>query len=204
MYPDATDLAQFLLEAKVISSIPDPLPSSWEMFVQAAIHAFEKDTGWQPFLAVAAGSGGNEARSFDINGSRIYLPVGLVSLDSLTVRGDELAIGEDFWLEDNNVGPPYTWIDFRSCFSGRRIVEITGVWGYSDALPDDVRLAILSHAAMNLANSLSGPGGELTRVKQDDVQYDFAASASGGMGQTASWGQTYKSVVARYRRALVV
>lgn len=199
MYPTTSDLAQFLLEAKIISAIPDPLPESWEMHLGAAIESFETDTGWIPFLG---NTGDNTTRSFDICGSRLHLPVGLISLDNLLVRSDTLTEGEDFWLEDHRSYPPYRWIDFRLCHYGRRIVQITGVWGYTDTLPDDVRLAILSYAAMALANSLSGPGGEIVRVKQDDVQYDFA-SASGGLSQGASWGQRYKTVVSRYRRVQI-
>jgi hypothetical protein len=199
-YPKGIDLALFLLEAKTIGSIPVTIPDSYDRFVLAAIQAFEKETGWNPFLAVPGGSAGNETRSFDVCGSRVYLPVGLVTLDELKLRGDAMTEEEDFWLEDHRHAPPYTWIEFRNCYYGRRVLEITGVWGYTDTLPDDVRLAILSYAAMSLSNSLSGPGGELTKVRQDDVQYDFAASASGGMGQIASWGQAYKAVVARYRR----
>lgn len=203
-YPNGSDLAQFLLEAGVISAIPDPLPDSYELFVGAAITAFEMDSGWQPFLANDGGSGGNETRTFDLESCRLYLPAGLISLEGLSMRGTELVENENFWLEDHRAAPPYTWIEFAAVRPGRRIVEITGVWGYTTTLPDDVRLAILSFAAANLATSLSGPGGELTKVKQDDVQYDFAAASGSGLGQIASWQKDYKSVVSRYRRVTLV
>lgn len=189
MYPDVTDFAQYLLDAKVISAIPDPIPASWETLLNAAIQAFEKETGWMPFIA----SETPETRTFRTDSFLLQLPTGAVEVEEVAV-GDKVLESSQYLLTP--FAPPYLSIEFRS--KPYDLVHVTGIWGYAETLPDDVRLAILQHAADALRDSQSGVSGALTRVKQDDVEYAFA-----DVGNADESLSNWRRVVNRYKRVIV-
>lgn len=132
--------------------------------VAAAQKLFERQTGWQPFLADPA----DVTRSFDPPGTQggpwtsggeraLFLNAGLLAVTSLktnvstTYAGDLLTIDEDYWLEPTEaaiVGTPYTEVRFVSRqWGGPHSIQITGRWGYASTLPEDAWDAILKKAA---------------------------------------------------------
>jgi hypothetical protein len=190
MYPNVSDFAQFLLESKLISEIPDPIPDSWTMLIEAAITAFEDETGWSPFLA----SGDEETRTFRTNTHRLQLVPGAVSVTEVKVRNTVL--DESLYVL-TPFQPPYRAIEFAS--KPYDFVHVTGIFGYSEELPEDVRLALLQHAADALRDTQSGVSGAITRVKQDDVEYAYASNDSSSDDSLANW----KKVVNSYKRILL-
>jgi hypothetical protein len=180
-----------------------PSTTILQAYLDAAVAAFEKSSGWNPFLATGTPS----ARYFDppvvpINGKWLLgLLSGCVSItsvyhswDATASTGTLLAVNTGYlpWAYSQGSGMPYTEIEFLTTFgSGSKSIRITADWGYGSTVPSDVWLAVLKGAC----GAIQTEGGALARIKQGPVEMEFAPSAS-----AESWADEIRAVASRYRR----
>lgn len=78
-----------------------------------------------------------------VNVYSLELDEDLLAVTSLTKEGDDVAAisSSDYFLEPNNLGPPYFWIEidrssteyFGSKDTPQRAIRVTGRWGYSES-----------------------------------------------------------------------
>ncbi|MBI1332703.1 MAG: hypothetical protein GC165_07465 [Armatimonadetes bacterium] len=128
----------------------------------AAIGIVERETGWLPFLMDAA----DVTRTFDPpmlsvqgfaspnNGLMVPLRAGLLSVTSVVVDSTPLVQNQDFWLEPS-YRLPWSWIKFRTTYiAPPQSLAITGKWGYSATVPDDLWTAVRDYAAYHALSNL--------------------------------------------------
>ena len=142
----------------------------------AAISAWERKTGWRPFLS----TGEAETLTIPHYGGELLLPPGLAarSLDEGAPTTAGYALGS-----------PTGHGSYRSLgWSYARLpgsaVQVTGVFGLVDEVPAEVREGILSLAAA-LARGAAGTAPEVTREKVGDVETQYAVYASADQSKLA-------------------
>lgn len=178
-FPADEDIKGFLADQEYAT----PCNLSYEGYADAAKREFERRTGRIPFLKDSV----NVERFYDppvpsAHGQFLALDAGLLEVSSVMVGvsttnpGVVLTQGSDYVLHDYNApveGRPYERIQFVSSISNRflyqssphiggspRSIKVTGKWGYSATVPDDVYFAVLrlgvSLALMDLKEALAG------------------------------------------------
>lgn len=198
-YPADSDILLCLQGAGAV------LPASFSPtgLAAAAINYWERTTGYEPFLC----SGSEGMRSYDppgpnhkqmngfslFGGSRVLdLGSGAVSISQVVigvgvgVSGTALTLGEDYWPEPKN-GPtenrPYERIRFRTpVFGPEASIQVSGQFGYSLTVPDDVFLAITRYgAAIGLDQIMAGMKTMPAEWQEDKVSqsWNFATVQSG-------------------------
>ena len=232
-WPVGSDLTTFLnstnLDPGVVSEVLADMDPDTE--VAAAVTAFQKDSGWVPFLGV------EQVRSFDPGGPdqgpiglyiglatmgggrKLFLGAGLISINSLYTGiwaqdpvGTELVLGSDFWLRPQNApydNEPYRSIEFRLPQYGEPgSIRIDGVWGYVDpsvGIPQDVFNAVVRTAAAQYGPPLElAIQGGTVGYRADVVEEKFATGANSISGLVSKWQAYGDRVVGRYARVAVV
>ena len=121
--------------------------------------------------------------------------------------------GVDYWLEPSDApgkGWPYTairflrrWLDTASgpgvgWPADRRSIAVTGQFGYSLTLPDDVWQAVLERAAAKVARQLGFAitGGGISKWERAERSVSYRSSADIAAAFSADWATT----AAAYRR----
>lgn len=189
--------------------------------IDAAIDAFESLVGWSPFLAAGADSSrrydppGPQAsrapwalyrgggKRLDLDGGLTAAPTALVTGYSATEPGTTLTLETDYFLWPANAaakGQPYTAIEFNASQSGMpQSIRITGRFGYSQTVPDDVFQAILQYAA-SLAAAQMGAiiSGGVVEWREKDITEKYGDQALSGL--LAQWRAAWETAIARYRR----
>lgn len=191
-FPTGAELAQFLVDAGVLASVPGDL-DLYESIAEQSRLEFERDTGWSPFLATG------ETRYWDPNGTTLLDPgVGILSVACLELGGEEQTLNSDYWLLPYN-GFPKTLIRFASPLAGEpRSVSIVGTFGYASEIPQDAYRAVITHGAALATAVLYGSGGLKSEVQEGDVRYKIDTEA--GRSQVDRWASQYRAAVKRYRR----
>lgn len=202
-FPAGPELGAFLVE----NGYASVAPSLAGAYAGAAADAFQRETGWVPFLR----DGSDVARLFDCPEMgfpfnwRVPFAAGLLAVTSVEsawdgTTGTAKTATLDYLLGggDGTDTRPYQWLDLRH-FPGRQpqSIRIVGRWGYSATVPDDVYLAVLSKAAADYVRARDGGAGNVRSVKQGPVQFDYGAA---GEGPTAALDLQYMAAVARHRR----
>lgn len=205
-FPTISAVTTFLQEAGFLSG---SLPTSLAGVADSAKEEWERDSGFMPWIGQA-----DLTRYFDPPvGYILDLNGGLASLTTLTIAGQGLTEGQDYYLEPVNAFPlaPWTYIRFAyNVYGEAQSIEVTGKWGYrvagSNAVPQDVYDAVLRRAASKALAVLSGSSGvatsPLTSVRQDDVAYTWAATSDTqvAVGGPAQWEREWYDTLARYKR----
>lgn len=193
-YPNGADLAAWMVAQKLLTEVPEDLAAQ-DGAIAAAASAFEADVGWGPFLA-----GPSETRLLDgPGGFRLDLPTAALSVTAVAIGGAPLVPNVDFFLENPVPGGPYRTLSFAGFVPRfRRLVSVTGTFGYCLSVPADVRLALLSHAAAGFSTDTMESGAVKT-MKAGPVEYDYEVSA-GARLKPAQMLALYAAAVDRYRR----
>ncbi|MEO7716255.1 MAG: hypothetical protein ABIY70_08625 [Capsulimonas sp.] len=126
----------------------------------------------------------------------------------ITAAGAQLTLGQTCFLgpeNSDNDGLPWSLLEISMlgtpAYSARRSVSITGYWGYSARMPDDVWSAELAMAALAMA-----PQVELALTngvaKIEDVVY-ASGSFTPLSTQIALWRQKFDAVVANKKKVVI-
>lgn len=201
-WPSASDLQARLAAAQV--SMPDgsavPASIASAALMTAAVRRFEEATGWVPFEAAS------QTRSFDPpSGGSLILPLagGLLSVSSLTVRGQSLTEGEDFWLQRSRPDMPAWGVRFLAPPGGpAQAIEIEGEWGRMEEADELAREAVLNLAAQMAVRAVAD--GYLSAPEQwreADVSESFSAASLGALG--TGFASMAEPVIALFRRVTV-
>lgn len=92
-----------------------------------------------------------ETRLYNGHGGFVLRTEDLVRLDAVTVEGVEAGAAKAYPL----LGPPYGWIATGARFpQGFANVAITGLWGFAEAVPDEIGTATANLAAADLLGRL--------------------------------------------------
>lgn len=208
-----TDLTAFLA-ALDLTSMADAAAAAWE-----------RDTGWTPFLKDTVAV----SRRFDApgpnrrgltrgGGNRLDFEAGLLELTAIVSgyanddAGDAAVLEDDYYLWPPNApveGRPWTMMDLNFAGWGRpQSLRITGYWGYAATIPADAWQAILRQAAMLAYTQLTAAmSGGVKSWSEADIkeEYDFgflglSAASGSGSGRAAPWESQWQQAVNRYRR----
>lgn len=185
--------------------------------LDAALEAWEQETGWVPFVS----SGATETRFYDPpgpppsrggfgirgGGRLLSLDGGLLSLTSVVVNGQEYDPANQLRLKPDNAAArrkPVTRIEFsRPVLGPAQCVAVTGVWGYSREWPEDARQAVLDWAAHlcvpELALQISRG---LYQWRQGDEQERYGGSGDSGplAAENALWERNFRETAAGKKR----
>lgn len=213
LHPAVSDVQALYAAAGLI---PDPTAApyssiNWAAQLAAAISSFAARTG-RRFPAAF--------------GTRVYDPPtnhrGRLSLRGdlasdgpagsivVTASGLPQLAGRDYFLGPDNAdgdGRPWTWIELpalsHSYWPGqtRRSVQISGLWGYSSQVPDDVWEAERQGAALLCAAEVSVTVSNGV-YKIDDVSYSGAGQAIPLATEASLWKATFERVVAANARVI--
>jgi hypothetical protein len=191
--------------------------------VQAGIADWEEATRWRPFKASATPT----TRHFNGPESNLLpLRAGLLSLTSLAINNVVYTENQQFVLGVPNApekGRPYTYVDFgTSPFGsswvdtwggnfanlgviggGRRIIAITGLWGFCTSVPADAKRAVLGRAFCHLVPQLSLQiSGGLVSSRDQNSEVRFAGGKGSPLLSEMTTLQTeFDNKVLRYRRS---
>ena len=124
----------------------------------------------------------------------------------VTFSGTPMEINRNCFLGPENSdyeGQPWSLIEFDHfvpAIRQRRCISVTGYWGFSRQVPDDVWQAELSTAALLMA-----PEVELA-ITNGQAKIEDVTFASGSFtplsSQMAQWQKTFDSVVANKKRVV--
>lgn len=208
-YPTDAEIAAFLLS----DGITVPAGYAVSGYAESASSEFEQETGYVPFLS----SGVDSPRTFDppgaaplpsgysatFGGRRILLlRAGLLVLTSVVSNGAALPATQYRLLPLNSlvINRPYQVVEFLVPIWGpASSLVLTGHWGFSATVPDDVFQAILRIAAANILRDM-GEANLLTPNKW----VDGVSSESFDTDRYSNYGKAWHAyadrVISRYKR----
>lgn len=189
-------------------------------FINSAISAWERMTGYTPFLAetttgtarfdppgshsrLHSGRGGGRVLELDTG----YTEISAIYL-GVTEDNEGTAVNMDYvyFLPENydRKSLPIEAIEFNSPIYGSpRSVKVIGKRGYASSIPQDVYMAILQLAASEyLTHHMVAFTGGAESVREADVAitYGSGSSASSFPGIAQSLKSQAENVMWRYRR----
>ena len=189
-YPDGTALQDFLQPVADALRVTLPAGIKYQSRIDSAKQKFEGVIG-RRILATT------QTRSFDPPISpRLLLDLrtDLLSVSSLTIQGVAQVAATDYWLEPFDApqdGKPYRRVEFAVARWGwagppitaalRRCIVITGSWGYSATVPDQVYDAILAQGAIDCYPELALAVSRGLQMKREgDVEAMYARGKGNG------------------------
>lgn len=134
----------------------------------AEIEAYiEKKTGRNFMISDESGDENTYEKKFDGDGSHVLIIADAISIDSVKIGDGENMIDESgdtslYFYPANRTHPdqPITRIEGAYFPKGRQNIKITGLWGYSIDVPDDIRLiaTVLVAGIVNFSNTTLSEG----------------------------------------------
>lgn len=210
-YPTASDLQAYLTGAGLMTSPPSAQDAALDLqlAVDSARQSFE-NTVKRRIKAVT------QTRAFDWPLNRtglVFFNADLAAPTSILWGGRARTDLVEYRLGPQNaddVVRPFRWLqllsygDYGIVTVGEAAISITGLWGYSDGVPDDVFAAILYRAAQSvmpdLESSRTGAGmSELTRIRIGPVEYAYGGGTSSTTKRQRYSEQTWQDAVDNYR-----
>lgn len=195
-YPTTADLTAYLAQAKLQNVAT--LQLAWA--VEAARDEFENAVGYH----VLAEDG---VRRFDAprnaNGM-VDFREPCASVTSVVFEGSPMIEGTDYWLHPNNAPErkrPYRMIEMYKSYPYqlpglRRTLVITGKWGLSTEVPDDIFQAILARAAILLIPAIKAAISRgLVSWSEAGVQENYGTDPLAFLEE--GWKAVYDDVVKR-------
>jgi hypothetical protein len=206
-YPTATDLQTLLVTTGILDS---PATAPLDTLdragaIAAAVAEWERQTGYQPFLA----AGVDSSRYYDgPESERLLLDGGLAANPTyVKVGGSTYTLNSEYWVKPDNAlvkGQPIGWIEFAGVLGPtRRLIEIAGRWGYATTVPDDAWQAILAGAAVLLYPVLALEIGRgISAIDLHDLRISYSRPGTAGplSNEVAAWRAQWRAGVSRYRR----
>lgn len=228
-YPSGADVEQ-VIEGLRLFDVAD-LAEVFEFIdtdalALAAVHQWETETGWIPFLADVDDDNPDQTRYFDPpgpnsrgesigGGNHLILDCGIVELVTVhtgwspTFAGTAALAGTDFRLWPYNADPldrPWTELRFKVPQWGQpQSIKIVGRFGYAATVREDVWLAIL-HQGVTLAlpEVATRVTGGMVEWKEADASERYGeAFLFGDKGVGSAWGLEWSRTVNRYRRVVI-
>lgn len=193
MWPESTVL-QDLIEDQADTAVTD------------SVAHFEKSAGWLPFLS----SGEDSTRYYDrINrAGNVLLDGGLLSCSSVAIHGSPFVIGTAVWLKPANApgqGRPFLKLEFLPWLFQNwswpipNAIAVTGEWGYSQSVPDDVWKSITRHAAAAVITGIQATP-YVQSTEQEDFKQSFNISGDvRPMDTVKFWQGSMDSCINRYK-----
>lgn len=177
--------------------------------IASAVAEIERMTGWAPFLASSSAT-----RTFDPPGSVVKgtgypggggnllkLRCGLISVSALTANGVSMTEGTDFWLGPGYAAPYQTIRFARPIIGAPRSVSITGIWGYSATIPDDVWQACMDMAASYVADAIAeGVASGATEWKELESSEKYDPRVLGDLG--TRWSKAAEKRLSRFPKRI--
>ncbi len=190
-YPDSDDVAARAATLGVTISADADVAA----ILASVLAEWHGAIGYAPFLA--PGTATEKVFDRPFGSKTLFLATPLAALTSLEDDDVARTVDVDFFLEpyDRPSGSPATRIEFSGVMDGsRRKLAITGKWGWSLTVPDDVFEAHLARAFCVLAESQMLPGFGVSFA-----QGSLKVSGSEGDSQLSMWRRSWETAVARYR-----
>lgn len=191
-WPQASDV-QDLLSSGGWESVPSSLDI--DSVILGVVDEFENQTGWLPFLANSLDSD----LKFDLQSTRLDLPVPCVEISQISSDGNVLVEGQDYWMSGLN--GQIRWIRFAFVpVALPYSLVVTGRPGFGDEIPDRVWQAVLKESAARVWTSVitkADTNRIPNEVRQDTVMYKFDHSKSDDPRE--NWQREFADCVAEYR-----
>lgn len=223
-YPTDDDLETYLrgLNLFTAAQLAAALPYlALDEKVAASSAEWERVTGWRPFLAGVTEirrlfdpPGPNRGTGTRGGGTFLILDQGLVVLAAVhtdvvpatTPSGTALVIEDDYRLWPYNAAwdnQPYTAIEFVARrYALAKTIGVTGLWGYTQTLPDDVWQAILQHAAgIAFAELRERRTGGMIEWKQAETSERYGEHFLEASEE--NWRRRFERAAMRYQRVLL-
>ena len=212
-YPVAADIVSRLAQAGIVATVADVSDH-----LATAIDEWERGTNCRPFLA----SGAATTRRFtpDRAGTRVLdLGTGAVEIVSVVVDGQTLTADQGYFAGPENApdnGEPFTVIEFNGyVFGPPRSIVVSARWGYAadNAMPPAARGAVMGRAALlaaeplmqkALAAAAESGAGAVTRVKEGDVEREFATSVTERRALFEQWEKQWAAALRQFRIVSIV
>lgn len=163
-YTTKIEVENYILEdidASFISQI-DKWISSVESFI-------DHYTG-RNFIATPEPSEG-DPRYYDGSGKRELIIEDCLSISSITIDDEEVTANDWYLYPSNGLPKTKVILKSNSFTRGNQNVVITGVWGYSSVVPDDIKLAATVFMAGIIAYA-NDPGAKSETIGRYSVTYN--------------------------------
>lgn len=208
-YPTAAELVSYFSD----NGYPTINETEAGRLLATAIGEFESLTYFQPFKAVSNTYDFDAPTASSNDGYRLVLDTSPFYADGLTVvhtsptgAQTTLDVGDDFDLLPLSAGTeanPYIILRLNSYFGPGKI-EMTGLFGFTKTIPQDVYDAVMEYAAelklsrLAKVQEFSTSGRTVTKFKQGPIerQYDTSTSSQSILSDARS---KLGEVAARYR-----
>lgn len=196
-WPTDTELTD-RLEGLGITTLPAGVDA--QDMIDAAVEAFERATGYSPFL-----EGASRTLVYDPPFDYVMdLVGGNTTVTAVELDGVALVSGTDYWTLPPNaaaLNQPITGIRFSGIVVGApQSVEVTGAPGYHDEIPTPAWEAVMAMACQYVILVKNGYIGALSESTSGTVKMKFG----GEEGSTVSRLQNvFDTAVARYRKVVV-
>jgi len=212
-FPGSVDVLRLISSTGIVDVTGNGFRSiDLDSFVRSSVSEVQSRSG-RIFIAVSA------TRSYDVpTGPHGIIDLGADlcsggSAPTILLNGVSQEVGTQVFLDPVNAdvdGVPWVRIDIPVlCYAfgiyPRRCVSVSGLWGYSVSVPDDVWAGVVCHAA-----HLAVPTLQLMisqGVCELRTEEGVAAYLDGGKSALtvadASWMSEFDGVCSRYRRVTI-
>ncbi len=200
-YPTIEDIKEFCEGLNIESPEKYPIEST----IKSIVRKFERFTGWDKFLAPKE----TKTLCFNLetlskNNGLIHLPIPLLEITEIRDNNNKTYYNLEDWdlypenALENNI--PYEWIKLnKKTFKGVRKLHITGIWGYSREVPEDVWMAILKKGSAEILHAmLISISKGLKSWKQFGVSEEYGGPFYADLFK--QWNEDFNHTVQRYMR----
>lgn len=179
-YTDKTTIENYLL-SEVDSTMDDQI-DSW---IEAMENHIDKETG-RNFVADSAAS----ERLYDGDGDREIFIDDCVEIEKVEIDGVEI----DYFAYPANETPKISIArEYGKFTRGRQNIAVTAKWGYSVAVPADIKFACTVLVA-GIINNAADTGGEVKSMSMGEYSVTYKDAK-----QTSDFDNV-KKILANYRR----
>lgn len=205
MYPTVEDLTK---ELQALGYTVDTVADRLQGWLNASISRFEKESGWEPFLA---GSSGNYVYDLPEWGVELDLRTGFTSITEVRTAVDQinnpdgnlLTVNQDYkLLTMTGVDTILPYIRVRFLSNLARYVKIVGTRGRVASMDSaqDVFDAILHDAALKAEERLQDKSGTIKSVRSGSVEYDLVVAKN---ERQETWKREFSDAITRWMRVVL-
>jgi len=180
------------IENYLLTEIDATMDAQVEAWIEAMENYIDKETG-RNFKADTTAT----EKLYDGDGDRNIFIDDCVEIAKVEIDDTEVEEGDYFAYPANGTPKTEIAMEYQRFTRGRQNVAITAKWGYSAAVPEDIKFACTVLVA-GIINNAADTGGEVKSITMGEYKVDFKD------GKQSNDFESIKNILAKYQRMMEV